>query len=53
MIATFSAIFVATFTALLLPLFLSGKQVQAAQEKARAHRLREAKLNARLLRLNI
>ncbi len=46
------AIFVALFVAF-LPLILSGKQWKAEQERARAHRMAEHRMNARLLRLNI
>lgn len=52
-VAIFAAIFVAIFVAVFLPLFLSGERSIAAQERARARRLAEAKMNARLLRLNI
>ncbi len=50
------AIFVALFVAVFLPflvLILSGEQWRAAQEKARARRMAEHRMNARLLRLNI
>jgi hypothetical protein len=47
MIAVFAAIFLPLF------LFLAGKQSRAAEDSARARRLAEAKMNARLLRLNI
>jgi hypothetical protein len=50
--ATFVAIFAAIFVAF-LPLFLSGERSSAAQESARARRIAEATMNARLLRLNI
>jgi len=36
-----------------LPLLLSTKQWKAAQDKARERRIAEAKMNARLLRLNL
>lgn len=36
-----------------LPLILSGKRWKAAQDRARARRIAEARMNARLLRLNI
>jgi len=39
--------------AIILPLVLSGEGWKAAQEKARARRLVDAKMNARLLRLNL
>ena len=52
------AIFVALFVAIFLPMFLlsllmSGKQWRAAQDRARARRLAEHRMNARLLRLDI
>ena len=52
-VATFVAIFVAIFFAVLLPLILSGERWRAAEDKARARRIADAKMNARLLRLNI
>ena len=52
-VAVFAAILVAFFAAIFLPLMMSGERWKAAQEKARARRLAEAKMNARLLRLNI
>ena len=51
--AIFVAIFVALFVAIFLPLIMSGKQWRAAQDKARARRMAEHRMNARLLRLNI
>jgi hypothetical protein len=44
-----------TFVAIIIAfvVVLSGKQWRAAQEQARARRIAEYKLNARLLRLNI
>jgi hypothetical protein len=51
--AKFVAIFVAMFVAIFLPLILSGKQWRAAQDRARARRMAEHRMNARLLRLNI
>jgi hypothetical protein len=49
------AIFVAIFAAIFLPLmiFLSRERWRAAEDKARARRLADARMNARLLRLNI
>jgi hypothetical protein len=51
------AIFIANglplFIAICLPLILSGHWLRAQEEKARARRLADAKMNARLLRLNI
>jgi uncharacterized protein YpmB len=52
-VAIFAAIFNAIFVAVFLPIFVSGEQSRAAQESARARRIAEAKMNARLLRLNI
>ena len=48
-----AAIFVAIFVAIFLPLILSGKQWRVAQDRARARRMAEHRMNARLLRLNI
>jgi hypothetical protein len=47
------AIFVALFVAIFLPIFLSAKQWRAAEDRARARRMAEHRMNARLLRLNI
>jgi hypothetical protein len=52
-LAAFIAIFSGILVAILLPLFLSGEQWKAAEEKARARRLADAKMNARLLRFNL
>jgi uncharacterized membrane protein len=52
-IAIFVAIVVAIFVAIFLPLILSGKRWRAAQDRARARRIADARMNARLLRLNI
>lgn len=52
-IAILVAIAVANFVAILLPLILSARQWKAAEEKARTRRLVDARMNARLLRLNI
>jgi len=51
--AGFVAIFVGTFVAIFLPFILSGKQWRAAEDRARARRMAEHRMNARLLRLNI
>jgi len=51
--ATFVAIFLPLLLAIFLPLMMSGKQWKAAQERARARRMAEHQMNARLLRLNI
>jgi cbb3-type cytochrome oxidase subunit 3 len=47
------AIFVALFVAIFLSFFMSGKQWRAARDRARARRMAEHKMNARLLRLNL
>jgi Na+-driven multidrug efflux pump len=50
----FIAIFISLFIALfLLVIVMSGKQWREAEEKARASRLADAKMDARLLRLNL
>jgi hypothetical protein len=36
-----------------LPFLLFSKEIKAAEEKARARRLADAKMNARLLRFNL
>lgn len=58
--AAYFVLFVAAFIGLstavflsFLPLFMSGKEWRAAQDRARARRLAEHKMNARLLRLNL
>jgi hypothetical protein len=55
--AKFAAIFVsmfgAMFLAIFLPLILSGAQWRAAEDRARARRMAEHRMNARLLRLNL
>ena len=51
--ALFVAIFAAIFVAIFLPLMLSGERWRAAQDRARARRIADARMNARLLRLNI
>jgi hypothetical protein len=50
--AIFVGILLSLFVAF-LPLILSGKQWRAAQDRARARRMAEHRMNARLLRLNI
>jgi len=47
------AIFVALFVSIFLLLIMSGEQWRAAQDRARARRMAEHRMNARLLRLNI
>jgi hypothetical protein len=51
-VAIYLALFVAIFV-LFLPLIMSGKQWRAAQDRARARRMAEHRMNARLLRLNV
>ena len=51
--ARFAAICVALFVAIFLPLILSGERWRAEQDRARARRIADARMNARLLRLNI
>jgi hypothetical protein len=52
LVAIYLALFVAIFL-LFLPFIISGKQWRAAQDRARARRMAEHRMNARLLRLNI
>jgi hypothetical protein len=49
---TFIAIYIAVFVAIFLPI-MSGKHWRAVQDRARAHRMAQARMDARLLRLNI
>jgi hypothetical protein len=49
----FASIFVCVFLPIIFALVLSGKQWRAAQDSARARRIAEYRMNARLLRLNI
>ena len=42
-----------TFVSIIIVFVVSGKQWRAAQDRMRARRIAEAKMNARLLRLNI
>jgi hypothetical protein len=51
-VAIFLGLFVAIFL-LFLPLIMSGEQWRAAQDRTRARRMAEHRMNARLLRLNI
>jgi hypothetical protein len=50
--AIFAGIFIAIFL-MFLPLILSGEQWRAAEDRAHARRIADAKMNARLLRLNL
>ena len=52
-LAILVAIFVTMFMIVFLPLILSGRRWRAAEEKARARRIADARMNARLLRLNL
>jgi hypothetical protein len=47
------AIFISLFVAIFIPLILSGKQWREEQDRARARRMAEHRMNARLLRLDI
>jgi hypothetical protein len=47
------AIFTGLFVAIFFSLILSGKEWRAAQDMSRARRIADARMNARLLRLNI
>ena len=51
--ARFAAIFAALFVAIFLPLILSGEHWRAAQDRVRARRTADARMNVRLLRLDI
>ncbi len=51
--ATFVAIFAGMLVTIFLPLFLLGAPSKAEQERARVRRIAEARMNARLLRLDI
>ena len=48
-----TAIFVAIFVAIFLPLIAFATESRAEQDRARARRIADARMNARLLRLNI
>ena len=50
--AVWVSILVAIFVAIFLSI-MSGKHWKEAQDKARARRIADARMNARLLRLNI
>jgi hypothetical protein len=52
-VAIFVAIYLALFVAIFSALIMSGKQWRAAEERARARRMAEHRMNARLLRLDI
>jgi hypothetical protein len=50
--ATYVAILIAIVVSIFLAM-MSGEHSRAAEERARARRIAEARMNARLLRLNI
>ena len=52
-IALAVAIFVTLLISIFLPFAMLGKQWRAAEDQARARRLAEHRMNARLLRLGI
>jgi hypothetical protein len=52
-VAGMLASFVSIFLPIISAFILSGKQWRAAQDRARARRIAESRMNARLLRLNI
>jgi hypothetical protein len=52
-LALFVAMFFGLFVAIFLPLILSGERWRAAEDRARARRIADARMNARLLRLNL
>jgi hypothetical protein len=52
-VAGMLASFVSLFLPIIIAFVLSGKQWRAAQDRARARRIAEYRMNARLLRLNI
>jgi hypothetical protein len=52
-IAISVSILTALLVAVLLPLMMSSEGARATAQKARARRLTDAKMNARLLRLNL
>jgi hypothetical protein len=47
------AIVVPIVVAISLPLIMSGKRWRAAEDRAHARRIADAKMNARLLRFNL
>ena len=53
LLAILVAIFFTLVVAIFLPLILSGEQWRAAQDRARARRMADHRMNARLLRLNL
>lgn len=51
--AVLAATFVALFVAIVLPLLLAGMYSKTARDKARARRMADHRMNARLLRFDI
>ena len=49
----FAAVFTGAFVAIFLAIFSLGDRGKAAHERAHARRIAEARMNARLLRLNL
>jgi hypothetical protein len=52
-IAIFIAVSVSILVAIFLPLLMLSERCRAAEEKAHARRLTDARMNARLLRFNL
>jgi hypothetical protein len=52
-VAIAASVLVSMLIAIALPLFFSGENWKASQENARARRMTDAKMNARLLRFNL
>ena len=50
---TLVSMFAGIFVSIVIVFIGSGKQWRAAQARAREHRIADARMNARLLRLNI
>ena len=52
-VAILVAILLPILIAIFLPLLFSGRRWRAAEDRAHARRIAEARMNARLLRLNL
>jgi hypothetical protein len=52
-LALLASILMSVFLPIIFAFVLSGKQWRTAQDRARARRIAEYRMNARLLRLNI
>ncbi len=52
-LAILVAVLAAMFVVIFLPLVLSGERCRAAEDKARARRIADTMMSARLLRFNI